>query len=68
MWVASKQLSTSAPKAAVYRYAQSYQELRASASAKSKSLGEVARKPAVQYLGASGSWSEVKVSGTTGFV
>ncbi|QCY48100.1 Hypothetical protein GcLGCM259_2393 [Glutamicibacter creatinolyticus] len=68
-WVSGKYLtSTSAPKAAVYRYAQSYQELRASASAKSKSLGAVTRKTKVQYLGASGSWSKVKVSGKTGFV
>lgn len=67
-WVAGQYLASVAPKASVYRYAQSYQVLRASASAKSKSLGSVARKAKVEYLGKSGSWSKVKVSGKTGFV
>ena len=75
-WVASSYLKNApaakkpAPKSITvsHRYTTGFTFLRKSASDKSASLGAYQRRAKVEYLGLSGAWSKVKVSGKTGFI
>ncbi|WP_411731014.1 SH3 domain-containing protein, partial [Paeniglutamicibacter sp.] len=68
-WVSGDYLkSVPAEKAKVYNYTKSFTAVKAKASAGSAHVLSLHRQTKVEVLGRSGSWTQVLVSGKTGFV
>lgn len=71
-WVSAKYLTSPAapakPKSSATRYLLSFQPVRKKATSVSPALAGAMRKAKVQRLGATGSWSRIKIGKVTGFV
>ena len=67
-WIQSTNLSNAVIKPKVYNYTTAYVDVKATTSNSAATLASVHRRTTVEVLGTSGSWTQILVSGKTGFV